>query len=75
VALEGLERSRQLLGTLIGPGGLLLPAYLMHAAIEPAGSDKSLTLVLAGRDRPVRHGRLPGPQALASPPRLTEEPA
>jgi hypothetical protein len=38
----------KLLGTLIVPGGLLLPAYLMVAAIEPADSDNSSALVWLG---------------------------
>ena len=39
----------KLLGTLIVPGGLLLPVYLMGASIEPADSDNSSSaLILLG---------------------------
>jgi hypothetical protein len=38
----------KLLGTLIVPGGLLLPAYLMVAAIEPADSNSPSALVWLG---------------------------
>jgi Na+-driven multidrug efflux pump len=38
----------KLLGTLIVPGGLLLPAYLLVAAIEPADSNNPSALVWLG---------------------------
>ena len=38
----------KLLGTLIVPGGLLLPSYLMLAAIEPGGGDGGMGLAWLG---------------------------